>query len=312
MIELPLVADTPDELWRGALRAILRRGETVYPRNYLTLELRGSRLVLPVIRTTFIESRTRRLNYSFMVAEWLWMMLGFSDVASIAPYNSQIAQFSDDGVGFFGAYGPAIAKQLPAVVELLRRDPHSRQAVLTTWRPDALITATKDVPCTLTWQFFVRRARLDLHVTMRSNDAWLGFPYDLFNFTQTQRLVASALGIPTGEYHHSVGSFHLYEQHHLRANAVLERTLTADRPRVAHTLPPLPRPTWPVPGELGALLRALPTLTSSPAAVEDAVLGATEASPAWRPYAWLLLAKFKPLRGLLEHHLPNHVSLVCA
>jgi thymidylate synthase len=52
-----------------------------------------------------------------------------------------------------------------------------------------------------------------MHTTMRSNDVWLGLPYDLFTATILQELMAGWLGVELGTYHHHVDSLHLYAQH---------------------------------------------------------------------------------------------------
>lgn len=212
---------TADELFYAALDHTIS-GEVARPRGMECYERRGVTLTLLDPSRNIITHKLRTLNYHFMVAEWLWMLFGLEDVKTIAGYNKQIAQFSDDGEKFFGAYGPRFRRDIVNVVELLRRDLDSRQAILCTWRPEALTRATKDVPCTLTWQFFVRRGTLELHVNMRSNDVWLGLPYDLFNFTQIQRHIAALLDVDVGQYVHHVGSLHLYEKNLDQANSVLK------------------------------------------------------------------------------------------
>ena len=71
-----------------------------------------------------------------MAAEALWILSGDNKVETIAPYNKNIKQFSDDGIIFQGAYGPRIISQLDYVIESLRKDRESRQAVLTIWNPN--------------------------------------------------------------------------------------------------------------------------------------------------------------------------------
>ncbi|MDQ3153581.1 MAG: thymidylate synthase [Actinomycetota bacterium] len=71
----------------------------------------------------------------------------------------------------------------------------------------------RDVPCTLGYRFFLCGGRLHMHTTIRSQDLWLGFPYDVFAATLLQELLAGWLGIELGEYHHHVDSLHLYEKH---------------------------------------------------------------------------------------------------
>jgi thymidylate synthase len=73
------------------------------------------------------------------------------------------------------------------------------------------VHAVRDIPCTLSLQFmWTEGERLGLRVSMRSNDVWLGLPYDLFQFTALQCAMADALGVEPGPYVHTVGSLHLY------------------------------------------------------------------------------------------------------
>jgi len=194
----------------------------VAPRGQPCREMLARTLVLEDPTRNVVTLPERKLNYYFMVAEWLWVIGGRDDVASIAPYNKRIADFSDDGATFFGAYGPRVVRDIYSVINLLRRDPDTRQGVLSPWRPESLTVPTKDVPCTLTLQAFVRDGELDLHVNMRSNDAWLGLPYDIFNFTQIQRTLACELGVIPGFYVHHVGSLHLYERDRAVARALVD------------------------------------------------------------------------------------------
>jgi thymidylate synthase len=165
------------------------------------------------MRRPVLRAPGRKLSYTFMAAEAYWILSGDDRVATIAPYNSHIADFSDDGELFFGAYGTKIISQLPYVVEKLTSDQDTRQAGLTIWRespPD-----TKDVPCTIAVFFSLRRQTLNAHVFMRSSDLWLGLPYDIFNFSMLSHLVCGMLPAhPTpGTLHLTAASSHLYEKH---------------------------------------------------------------------------------------------------
>ena len=71
----------------------------------------------------------------------------------------------------------------------------------------------RDVPCTLGYRFALREGALHMFTSMRSQDAWLGLPYDVFTFTILHELLAGWLNADLGEYHHLVDSLHLYEQH---------------------------------------------------------------------------------------------------
>jgi len=160
----------------------------------------------------------RKLSYPFMFGEATWMLQGKNDVESVSKYVGGIKRFSDDGVTFFGAYGPKIITQWSYVVKTLITDKDSRQAVISIWRENP--RSSKDIPCTLTLQFFLREAsdELWLHTiaNMRSNDAWLGVPYDTFNFSAISFFIAlhlNKLGLKCklGELTIQAGSRHIYE-----------------------------------------------------------------------------------------------------
>lgn len=180
--------------WVQLLNDLLRFGHASAPRGQETYELPQYTLVVDT-RRPVLTVPERQLNHRFMAAEAWWILEGRDDVASIVAYNSRIAQFSDNGETFFGAYGPEIAKQLPYVVQKLVDDPSSRQAGLTIWRQNP--PATKDVPCTVALFFQLRPVdgvhELNCHAFMRSSDAWLGIPYDVFNFSMLTHYVAGFL-----------------------------------------------------------------------------------------------------------------------
>ena len=160
----------------------------------------------------------RKLSYSFMFGEAAWMLEGKNDVESVSKYVDGVKRFSDDGETFYGAYGPKILTQWSYIIKTLSTDQDSRQAVLNIWRENP--RSSKDIPCTLSLQFILREAsdELWLHTiaTMRSNYAWLGTPYDTFNFSAISFYIACHLnkvGIKCklGSLNIQAGSRHIYE-----------------------------------------------------------------------------------------------------
>jgi thymidylate synthase len=130
----------------------------------------------------------------------------------------------------YGAYGLRVRHQLDQVYRELLDNPASRRAVLAIWREDDLFH-DGDRPCTLSLNFIIRDGKLELHVMMRSQDVWLGVPYDLFMFTQIQLSLARQLGVPAGKYVHHATSLHIYRRD-LNAAGMLT-TVAADHPRPA-------------------------------------------------------------------------------
>lgn len=230
-----------NSLWYSLLRRLYHSNQTASPRGFDIHEILGVQVVLTDVRNNVLTLPFRNVNHRFMVAEWLWMWFGRDDVATIDKYNSRLKRFSDDGATFNGAYGVPIKAQWPRLVELLRQDPDSRQAVLSIFRPQTV--ASKDVPCTISLQFLVRRGALTTIATMRSSDVWLGLPYDIFNFTMFAQCMAAELGITARDLVLNLGSSHLYATDRELAKCLItNRPYETDRvsvssPRLVETPP---------------------------------------------------------------------------
>lgn len=215
---ITMTSGSANELYTAACRAVSRDGVVVSPRGMTTTEVMGVHLCLTDPRRRLVDLPPARvINPAFAVAEALWILSG-SDEPWIFDYNRALTRYTDNG-RLQGAYGPRIRSwrgridQLDQVRRLLGRDPDSRQGVIQLFDPERDTRGHRDVPCTLGYRFFLRSGRLHMHTTMRSQDLWLGFPYDVFVATLLQELMAGWLGVELGEYHHYVDSLHLYAAH---------------------------------------------------------------------------------------------------
>jgi thymidylate synthase len=200
-------ANNISTLWYKLLGELRATGTWVNPRSLQTKEVLGVRLHLDQLRNNVLVCPERNLNYRYLVAEWIWYMTGSPKKDLILPYNSKLDQFSN-GDRFDGSYGEMLMDQWVLIRDRLHHDPVTRQAVLCTWRPG--LNQSKDYPCTLTWQFLIRDGLLNLIVNMRSSDAWLGIPYDLYAFSQIANTMAAELGRETGWLQVNLGSSHFY------------------------------------------------------------------------------------------------------
>jgi thymidylate synthase len=188
-------------------------------------ELLAVQLTLEDPRARF--SRTERRGTLFTcLGETLWYFSGSARLNVIEHYIPGYRKFIDakpEAVSAPGAYGPRLfgkPSQIHTLIETLKRKPDTRQAVAQIFA--ATDFGTGDVPCTCTIQFFFRHGRLHSMTNMRSNDAYLGLPHDVFAFTWLQEVVARSIGVDVGEYHHMVGSLHLYKEHHPHASQYLD------------------------------------------------------------------------------------------
>jgi len=157
------------------------------------------------------------LSSRIAAAEALQLIGGFSDPKWLVDLAPQFARFREPNGQFWGAYGPrtSYGRQLAGIVDKLHRFPDTRQAVVTLWDPALDNEPGKlDYPCTVAVGFS-RGGRygldqLNMRVTMRSNDVWLGLPYDLFQFAQLQWTLCTILDLLPGTYTHTAWSMHLY------------------------------------------------------------------------------------------------------
>jgi len=212
------------------------------PRGKPIRELIGASFTLTDPRNRLVLSPARNVNYGFAVGELCWYLRGNNDLRTMQYYNRRMVQFSDDGETINSAYGYRMFKpfhstcsQWEHVIQELKNDPASRRAVMHINHPSDLVRATeqgsKDVPCTMSIQLFIRDRKLHMHVHMRSNDAVWGMPYDVFSFTCLQEYFLGRLqevGVKVddlGHYHHSAGSLHIYDTHFEVAREIsLEKT----------------------------------------------------------------------------------------
>jgi thymidylate synthase len=195
------------------LEAVRRQGKVRAPRGIKTIDMGHTTIILESPYDALPLGTNRGLHPAIAAVEALQLVAGIALprlTLSIAP---EFARFQTPGqYGFHGAYGARVAGQLYAVHKKLTADRETRQAVITLWNP-ALDNQEGhlDYPCTVALGFSITPDdTLEMYTTMRSNDAWLGLPYDLFQFTQLQLTLARSLGVDPGAYTHTAWSLHLY------------------------------------------------------------------------------------------------------
>lgn len=200
---------------------VLRSGEQSAPRGYKTWEVLGCTLEVEDLADTLPVGIGRQLNPEIAALEALQLIGEVTRPALLLAAAPRFEEFQEDDGSFHGAYGLRVHGQTARVLDRLRRDPETRQAVVTVWDPARdSHRVYRDMPCTVTLHLLARRDRLHLQVYMRSNDVWLGLAYDYFVFAQWLLTCARVLGLQPGRYVHHVGSLHLYERDAARVEAL--------------------------------------------------------------------------------------------
>lgn len=202
-----------DILQNGVLISDSKRGPNIEITQF------AATLLNPRIRTSM--SLDRKLVQS-KFAEFAWYLTKDEDKEFILPYIKAYNQEENDNNKILGAYGSKIfgskgrKSQYETVIEQIEKRITTKQAYMAiSDSEDYKFRAEKyhSPPCTIGLHFYVRNAKLNLTAYMRSNDAYLGLPHDLFCFTMLQELVSLRTNTALGIYTHCVTSMHVYEIH---------------------------------------------------------------------------------------------------
>lgn len=239
--------DTIDDLMHSVIKELTSHKINVEPRKgKLAGEIIGASLQLNNPRARLSISETRGKPFSAL-GEFLWYLAGSNQLSFIKHYLDRYDKFSDDGHTIYGAYGPRLIldcgkhNQIQNIIGLLKTNPSSRKATIQLFKSEDITEPHNDVPCTCTLQFLLRNNQLEMLTYMRSNDAFLGLPHDIFSFTMIQELIAGTLDVDIGKYYHFVGSLHLYEKDVDKAKTYISEGYQSTK----HLMPAMPKDDLP-------------------------------------------------------------------
>lgn len=229
----------------GLSKLLLEKGVRRSTRGFDCIEYQQPLLIK--IKNSYdnvITIPERKWAKTLPFAESLWIASGTNHLGLVEKYAPGINQYSDDQKFMRAAYGTRLRSysgiatdykldkpfkksivgyiktvdQLRFVIESLKRDMNSRQALITIhdvvkddFDEHDNLKVTKDTPCCRTIQFLINDGKLDCILTIRSNDVHFGFSaVNVFNFTWMQHYVANILGVEVGSYFHFVANLHYY------------------------------------------------------------------------------------------------------
>lgn len=196
-------APTLDDALRQSFEIIIKNGAEVSSSRGVNQEIIGAQIELLDPRARMSRTESRATLFSAL-GELLWYLAGEDSIEFIRYYAPQYEKFAEVEDGrVVGAYGPRLfgrqgIDQVRQIIALLQDRPTSKQAVIQLFDCDDLAAKKRDVPCTCTIQFLLRSSKLHAIASMRSNDAVIGMPHDVFAFTMLQELIARSLGAELG------------------------------------------------------------------------------------------------------------------
>ena len=163
-----------------------------------------------------IVNKERKWSEEYAEAEWQWYLSGDPHVVTLGDIYGKIPEIwkrMADPKGYVNSnYGYQWDRngQLDRIIQMLQDNPDNRQCAISIYDGKEIDEYKYDTPCTYAVQFTIVHGRLDMCVTMRSNDLWYGFCNDQYQFSKLQEMVSQRLDIETGVYYHFAHNMHLY------------------------------------------------------------------------------------------------------
>ncbi len=229
-----------DDVYKSLLKDIIDNGrkEVNTRTGHETAALPGLTFSLDIEKDGFPLLSLRKIPIKLFIAEQIWFISGARKPEIFLRNFTKIwDDFSNPGDVVTVAYGYRWRRhfgrdQIKLLVDLLTKDPSSRQAVIVTWDPasDGLGGVSKsNVPCPFTFTVNIIGGRLNLLNVVRSNDMILGFPHDVAGFALLQCILAQKLGVKPGIYTHTIANAHIYDIHYGAAREMIAREPSAGK-----------------------------------------------------------------------------------
>ena len=158
----------------------------------------------------------RKWNHEYAEAEWQWYLSGDPNIKKLGEIYGKIPPIwkrMADRFGYVNSnYGYQWERngQLDKIVDMLQNNKHTRQAAISIYDGKEFNNYSYDTPCTYAVQFTNVENRLNMCVTMRSNDLWYGFCNDQYCFSKLQELLCKRTGLDMGSYYHFAHNLHIY------------------------------------------------------------------------------------------------------
>ena len=183
---------------------------------------------------------TKKVVFRLIAHELLWFLSGSTNIRYLLDNNVHIWDEWADEDGELGpVYGsqwrswPApdgsTIDQIDRVLKSIAEDPDSRRHIVSAWNV-ALVDSMALPPCHTLFQFYVAGGKLSCQLYQRSADLFLGVPFNIASYALLTMMIAQVTGLKPGEFVHTFGDAHLYDNHLEQADLQLSRV-------------PLPLPT---------------------------------------------------------------------
>lgn len=166
---------------------------------------------------------TKKLHLKSIIYELLWFLKGDTNARYLQERGVRIWNEWADPDGNLGHiygyqwrswpdYDGGFIDQISEAIETIKRDPDSRRIIVSAWNV-ADIKNMNLPPCHAFFQFYVAEGRLSLQLYQRSADTFLGVPFNIASYALLTMMVAQVCGLRPGEFIHTLGDTHIYNNH---------------------------------------------------------------------------------------------------
>jgi len=176
---------------------------------------------------------TKKLHLKSIIYELLWFLNGDTNIKYLNDNGVRIWNEWADKNGDLGpVYGKQwrswegangeVIDQISALIEQIKKTPDSRRLIVSAWNVGDLSKMAL-MPCHNMFQFYVADGKLSCQLYQRSADVFLGVPFNIASYALLTMMIASVCGLEYGDFVHSFGDVHLYNNHLEQANLQLSR-----------------------------------------------------------------------------------------
>jgi thymidylate synthase len=185
------------------------------------------------LRERFPLLTTKKLHLKSIIYELLWFLRGETNVRYLNDHGVTIWDEWADEHGDLGRVYAAQWRdwrgangirvdQIDKVISQIKENPSSRRLIVSAWNP-AEIDEMALPPCHVLFQFYVNDGELSCQLYQRSADLFLGVPFNIASYSLLTMMIAQVCGLQAGDFVHTFGDLHLYQNHLEQAREQLRR-----------------------------------------------------------------------------------------
>lgn len=177
---------------------------------------------------------TKKVHLKSIIYELLWFLRGDTNVKYLQEHGVRIwNEWADPLTGDLGHiygyqwrswpnYNGGFIDQISEAIETIKNNPDSRRIIVSAWNVADLDNMNLP-PCHAFFQFYVADGRLSLQLYQRSADTFLGVPFNIASYALLLMMVAQVTGLKAGDFVHTLGDAHIYNNHFEQVKLQLTR-----------------------------------------------------------------------------------------